>query len=80
MCEIMMGKFTVKNIAIQTFDECQNLALSLKNGMPVVIDLRQTDNDTARKVFYFLSGATYIIDGNVQKVASSIFVFLPKST
>ena len=75
----MREKFASKFIAIKTFDECPNLTESLKNGIPVIIDLGQTDYDTARKTFDFLSGATYMIDGNVEKIANSIFVFLPKN-
>lgn len=40
---------------------------------------RKLENETARKIFDFLSGATYALDGNVQKVANNIFVFAPEN-
>ena len=36
-------------------------------------------SDTAKKIFDFLSGATYALSGNVQKVASNIFIFAPEN-
>ena len=33
----------------------------------------------ARKIFDFLSGATYALNGNVQKVANNIFLFAPEN-
>ena len=32
-----------------------------------------------RKIFDFLSGATYALNGNVQKIANNIFVFVPEN-
>ena len=44
-----------------------------------VSDLEQLDSDTGRKIFDFLGGATYALNGNVQKVANNIFVFAPEN-
>ena len=41
--------------------------------------LEKIDSDTARKIFDFLSGATYALNGNVQKVANNIFIFAPEN-
>ena len=59
------------------FEECPKLVDSLKARKPVIINLEKIDSDTARKIFDFLSGATYALNGNVQKVANNIFVFAP---
>ena len=52
---------------------------NLKSKKPVIINLEKLENETARKIFDFLSGATYALDGNVQKVANNIFVFAPEN-
>jgi len=52
---------------------------SLKGRKPVIINLEMIENDSARKIFDFLSGATYALNGNVQKIAQNIFVFLPEN-
>jgi FtsZ-interacting cell division protein YlmF len=63
----------------KVFDECPKLVDSLKSRKPVIINLENIENDTARKIFDFLSGATYALNGNVQKIAQNIFVFLPEN-
>ena len=63
----------------KVFDECPKLVDILKKKTPVIINLEFIENDTARKIFDFLSGATYALNGNVQKIAQNIFVFLPEN-
>lgn len=59
------------------FDECPKLVDSLKARKPVIINLEKLETDVARKIFDFLSGATYALDGKVQKIANNIFIFTP---
>lgn len=61
------------------FDECPKLVDSLKGRRPVIINLEKVETETARKIFDFLSGATYALNGNVQKIANNIFIFAPQS-
>ncbi len=61
------------------FDESPRLVDSLKDNKPVIINLEKLDSETARKIFDFLSGATYALNGNVQKIANNIFVFAPEN-
>ena len=61
------------------FDECSRLVDNLKSRKPVIVNLEKLDSDTARKIFDFLGGATYALNGNVQKVANNIFIFAPEN-
>lgn len=61
------------------FEECPKLVDSLKSRTPVIVNLEKLDSDTGRKIFDFLGGATYALNGNVQKVANNIFVFAPEN-
>jgi len=61
------------------FNDCPKLVDSLKAKKPVIINLENTETDVARKIFDFLSGATYALNGNVQKVANNIFIFAPEN-
>lgn len=61
------------------FDECPKLVDSLKSRKPIIVNLEKLDSDTGRKIFDFLGGATYALNGNVQKVANNIFVFAPEN-
>jgi cell division inhibitor SepF len=73
------AQFKIIVIEPKGFDECPKLVDNLKSRKPVIINLEKIETDTARKIFDFLSGATYALNGNVQKIANNIFVFLPEN-
>ena len=73
------SQFKMVVIEPKGFDECPKLVDNLKAKKPVIINLEKVESDTARKIFDFLSGATYALNGNVQKVANNIFIFAPEN-
>ena len=75
----LTSKFKLMVIEPKGFDECSKLVDSLKSRKPIIVNLEKLDSDTARKIFDFLGGATYALNGNVQKVANNIFVFAPEN-
>jgi cell division inhibitor SepF len=62
-----------------SFDECPKLVDSLKARKPISINLEKIETDVAKKIFDFLSGATYALNGNMQKITTNIFVFVPEN-
>ena len=73
------NQFKMVVIEPKSFDESPKLVDNLKAKKPVIINLEKLESDTARKIFDFLSGATYALNGNVQKIANNIFVFVPEN-
>lgn len=73
------GDFKLVLIEPKGFEECPKLVDSLKSHKPIIINLERLGTDVARKIFDFLSGATYALNGNVQKIANNIFVFAPEN-
>ncbi len=78
------SRLTAKDIKLvvmepQSFDESPRLVDLLKAKKPVIINLENLETEVARKIFDFLSGATYALNGNVQKIANNIFVFAPEN-
>lgn len=63
----------------RTFDDVQGLADNLKNRRPVVVNLEKADADLAKRVVDFVSGATYALNGSLQKVGSGIFLIVPSN-
>ncbi|MCL6595999.1 MAG: cell division protein SepF [Firmicutes bacterium] len=61
----------------RSFEEVQPIADQLKERRPVVINLESVDKDTGQKFLHFLSGTIYALDGTMQRVSTSIFVFAP---
>lgn len=62
-----------------SIEECPKIVDNLKSKKPVIVNLSSLDSDTARKIFDFISGAVYALEGNVQKVANNIFIFAPEN-
>lgn len=75
----LTNAFKLVVIEPKGFDECSKLVDNLKSRKPVIVNLEALDSDTARKIFDFLGGATYALNGNVQKIANNIFVFAPEN-
>lgn len=71
------GPFKMLVIEPKNFEECTKLVDTLKSRKPIIINLEKVETEIARKMFDFLSGATYALNGNVQKVTSNIFIFAP---
>ena len=71
------GPFKMVVIEPKRFDECSKLVDNLKMRKPVIINLEKVETELARKMFDLLSGATYALSGNVQRVTQNIFVFAP---
>jgi len=63
----------------KNFDECSKIVDNLKDKKPVILNLEKLETDIAKRIFDFVSGATYALDGSVQKVAKDIFIFAPSN-
>lgn len=73
------GDMKLMIIEPEGFEECSTLVDGLKNSKPVIVNLEQLDTETARKIYDFLGGATYALNGTVKKVANNIYVFAPEA-
>lgn len=62
-----------------SFEESQSIADQLKNRRPVIVNLENTDRNLAKRIVDFVSGATYALGGNMQKVGNGIFLFVPNN-
>ncbi|MGQ9498419.1 MAG: cell division protein SepF [Desulfotomaculales bacterium] len=63
----------------RTFEEVQEIVDNLKNRRPVIVNLERVDGDLARRIVDFVSGATYGLNGSMQKVGGGIFLFVPSN-
>ena len=69
--------FRMVVIEPKNIDECRKLIDNLRANKPVIINLEKVETDLARKMFDFLSGATYALSGNIQRVNQNIYLFAP---
>ncbi|WP_053956924.1 cell division protein SepF [Inediibacterium massiliense] len=61
------------------FEESQSIVDNLKNRKPVVVNLENLDSELAKKIFDFVNGAVYALDGSIQKVSKGIFILAPSN-
>ncbi|MBQ9273066.1 MAG: cell division protein SepF [Mogibacterium sp.] len=71
------GAFRMVVIEPKNIDECRKLIDNLKANKPVIINLEKVETDLARKMFDFMSGATYALSGNIQRINQNIYLFAP---
>ena len=73
------GAFKMVVIEPKNIDECRKLIDNLRANKPVIINLEKVETDLARKMFDFLSGATYALQGNIQRINQNIYLFAPRN-
>ncbi len=60
-------------------DDSREIADTLLSNRTVVLNMEGLDGDIAQRVIDFTSGATYAINGNLQKISHYIFIITPPS-
>lgn len=61
----------------ESFEEVQAIVDHLKNRRVVIINLEETEKGVARRIADFVGGAIYALDGSMQRINGSIFLFTP---
>ncbi len=75
--DIQRGPAGVGIVPPRTFNDAQKVADALKQGMPVIVNLQQTDGDLSKRLIDFASGLTYGLDGQMQRIADRVFLLTP---
>ncbi len=75
---------TNKNLRVivcepQSFEEVELLTDHLKNRKQIILNFENTPEETTRKIFDFISGATYALEGNSQQLGRHVFMFAPSN-
>lgn len=62
------------------YDDAQAIADHLKSRKTVILNLEGiTQQNIKKSIFDFLNGAVYVLDGSVQRISKTIFIFAPKN-
>lgn len=62
-----------------SFNDAPQICDNIKNRKTVVVNLEKADSEEARKIFDFLNGAVYALDGKIQKIANGVFILAPNN-
>jgi len=63
----------------QCFDDVKEISDHLKERRSVIVNLETVTKEDQRRIIDFLSGATYVTDGSMQKISSLIYLITPKN-
>ena len=61
----------------ERFESAAEIADHLRERRSVVMNLEQTNKDTARRLIDFLSGIAYALDGKIKKIAANTYIITP---
>jgi cell division inhibitor SepF len=64
-------------LVVEDFSDARMLADRVRDRVPVVLDMRQTDPDLVRRVVDFSSGLIYALDGLMRRVGDGLVLVLP---
>ncbi len=69
----------MKVVKPDSFDSVAQIADHLLSKRTIVLNLENTNKETARRLIDFLSGVAYSIDGSLKKIASNAYVITPSN-
>lgn len=61
----------------KVFEDSENIAIQLRDLRPVVINFENTDDIVSARIIDFISGATYALDGRLEKIGTKMFICTP---
>lgn len=59
------------------FDQTEDICECLKEKKSIIVNLEYVNKDVARRIVDFMSGAVQALDGHIEKISNSIFLFAP---
>ena len=71
------GAIELKVVKPERFESVSQIADHLLSRRTVVLNLENTNKETARRLIDFLSGVAYSINGQLKKIASNAYVITP---
>ncbi len=61
------------------YEDVEEVGSYLKNKKSVIINLENVSKEDARRILDFLSGATFMIEGTIQRVSNLIYLMTPRN-
>ena len=71
------GNMEVCVVKPTSVDDSREITETLLSGRTVILNLEGMDLEVAQRIIDFISGATFAISGNLQKISNYIFLVTP---
>lgn len=66
-------------VAPSQFGDARHIADRLMASQPVIVNLQVADRELMRRMIDFCSGATYALNGKMERVADKVFLLTPSN-
>ncbi len=60
-----------------SYNEARDIAISFRDGLPVIVNLAQVSEADARRYLDFLLGLQWGLDGHLKRVTPKVFLLTP---
>lgn len=74
----LTGSAEVLVLSPEFFDDAPSIVNKIKQNKTVVVNLKNTEYEDGRKIFDFLNGAVFALEGTINKIADNVFILAPK--
>ena len=61
----------------RVYEDSLATASALRDGLPVILNLKQLDQQVQKRFIDFMCGTAYAVDGKMRRVGEHIFLFTP---
>ncbi|MDD2376093.1 MAG: cell division protein SepF [Clostridia bacterium] len=61
------------------YEDVQEIGDYLKSKKSVIVNLESVNKEDARRILDFMSGATFAVEGTIQKVSNLIYLITPRN-
>lgn len=62
----------------QRFEDAPGIVNKIKADKTIVVNLKSTEYEEGRKIFDFLNGAVFALEGSINKIEDNVFILAPK--
>ena len=66
-----------ETIEVDGFDDARRIADLLRERVPVIVNLKGTEESLVRRLVDFSSGLVYALDGSIRKVSERVLLVSP---
>ena len=71
-------KMVICKYAPVVYGEARSMIDDIKTGYPVIINFENTKEEVSEKIVYVCEGASYALGAEIQKIANSTFIIIPR--
>ena len=74
----LTGGAQVLVLSPEFFSDAPSIVNKIKENKTVVVNLKNTEYEDGRKIFDFLNGAVFALEGTINRIADNVFILAPK--